>query len=412
MNIRYFNFLSVILSLLIAMSGCEGGKNTEVTESVLSDQTEVGAAVPEKEFSELTKRSLISTGNTERIANVLEKAGNGEEITVAYLGGSITQGVGASDEKNCYAYKSYEMLAGKYASGGIDKVRYVNAGIAGTPSALGIVRLQKDVTDYYPDIVFVEFAVNDGCDDTSKCVYESLVKRLLESPSKPAVVLIFTVLESGYSAQEHMQAIGEYYDLGMISVSAAITPELEKGSMVFKGDYAEDEAHPNDKGHSMISEFIEYYFSEAEKTSAEEYRIPSEPLYGDQYADLYNIGENSGEISSMGAFEIKKASCFTYENAFVHNKDGGNEPLVFKAEFSKLMLCFRQNNSVKMGEAEIIIDGKASGKISSYNKNGWGNIETKTVFDSENASEHTVEIRMTADDSEKELWLLDIGCVK
>lgn len=38
----------------------------------------------------------------------------------------------------------------------------MNAGLSGTPSKLGILRLDRDVLAYEPDICFIEFAVNDG----------------------------------------------------------------------------------------------------------------------------------------------------------------------------------------------------------------------------------------------------------
>lgn len=55
-----------------------------------------------------------------------------------------------------------------------DNVQYVNAGLSGTPSKLGILRLDRDVLAYEPDICFIEFAVNDGTETDYQNAYESI----------------------------------------------------------------------------------------------------------------------------------------------------------------------------------------------------------------------------------------------
>ena len=43
------------------------------------------------------------------------------------------------------------------------KVRSVNAGIGATNSGYGALRVQRDVIAQQPDLVVVEYAVNDNC---------------------------------------------------------------------------------------------------------------------------------------------------------------------------------------------------------------------------------------------------------
>ena len=47
--------------------------------------------------------------------DAIEKAENGEDVTIVYLGGSITQGDGASNSDNCYANLSFNMFTEKFA---------------------------------------------------------------------------------------------------------------------------------------------------------------------------------------------------------------------------------------------------------------------------------------------------------
>ena len=62
-----------------------------------------------EEYQNMIAGSLVSTGNNYRLKKVIEKCKRGEEVTIAYIGGSITQGAGAKPiNTKCYAYRSYE----------------------------------------------------------------------------------------------------------------------------------------------------------------------------------------------------------------------------------------------------------------------------------------------------------------
>lgn len=51
-----------------------------------------------------------------------------------------------------------------FASGQKDNIHFIKAGVGGTPSQLGMIRYERDILRdgrVEPDIVIVEFAVND-----------------------------------------------------------------------------------------------------------------------------------------------------------------------------------------------------------------------------------------------------------
>lgn len=332
-------------------------------------------------------------------------------MTIAYLGGSITQGVGAKPESTkCYAYLSAQIFARKYAKD-ISKVNYVNAGIAGTPSLLGLTRCNKDIIEQTPDIVFIEFAVNDGTDLESRDVYESLVRKLIKSESSPAVVLIFNVTSGGYSAQDNMQKTGEYYDLGMISIRDAITPEIKAGRMKFIGEYAVDEAHPSNFGHELIADCIEYYFDSAQKKQSSEYRIPDNVNYKATYEDLRNINADSEFISSSGDFKHGSLNCFTYTSGWTHDNGGKNSPMVIDMAFSHMIISYKQENSSSKGSACVYVDGQKIATLYGYSSGGWGNIVTEIVYRSDLSAKHKVEIKMSDEDASKGFTLLGIGYI-
>lgn len=76
-------------------------------------------------------------------------------------------------------------------------MKFIKAGVGGTPSELGMIRFDRDVLrdGQQPDIVVIEFAVNDEGDETEGDCYESLVRKVLNLPWKPAVILLFQYLQ-------------------------------------------------------------------------------------------------------------------------------------------------------------------------------------------------------------------------
>ena len=120
---------------------------TAAEETTVTEETEpdYDNMTPEELRKAVVERSLITVGNTERSAAALKKAEQGENITVAYIGGSITEGLTAGPE-DCWAKLSYNRLCERFPS---VQINYVNAGMSGTPSTLGIIRTERDVLAPY-----------------------------------------------------------------------------------------------------------------------------------------------------------------------------------------------------------------------------------------------------------------------
>ena len=123
-------------------------------------------------YGEMIARSCLSTGNNIRIKRVLQQLRDGKPTTIAFLGGSITQGAGAvPSQEMCYARKTYEAICERYTPDHGAHVRYIKAGVGGTPCQLGIIRYDRDITRdgaVQPDLIIVEFAVNDEADETKR----------------------------------------------------------------------------------------------------------------------------------------------------------------------------------------------------------------------------------------------------
>ena len=358
----------------------------------------------------MMKNGLTAVGNTERIHAAIDKARRGEQVTIAYLGGSITEGALAQPQATrCYAYLSAQEFVERFMA---DKkqLKYVNAGISGTPSVLGITRLEQDVLSKKPDIVFVEFAVNDNNQTPYRIVYESMIRKLLTSETKPAVILIFTFTENGYSCQPHMQQVGKQYDLGMISVKDAVQPQITMGNMTWR-DYSSDYTHPNSAAHAFIAEMIGY-FDQAAETPAEPWEMPQESRYGDFWETLENVRQDDARITTMGSFVWGPDRCYSYKMGFKHLAAvGGTEPMVIQADCRRMTVAFKQEKDGNRGKCEIWVDGKKMITLPGRADNAWGNIVSEIIQLSIQTEPHTIEFRMAEGDEYKNFTVLDIGIV-
>lgn len=414
-------FLSIFTaaSMLLAMTACSSPADSSASDSSPaadnsasaaqnaessqpgqqeSSEADESSAAPTAEaddartdYEKMVDRSLLSVGDMTRMSDVFQKAQNGEDITVAYIGGSITEGYNAGTTE-FYAKTCTDLLQGYFPD---ITVTGVNAGISGTPSLLGNLRLERDVLSADPDIVFVEFAVNDGQEADYKNAYESLVRTLLTQEKDIAVVLLFTVLDSGYTCQEHMSKIGANYDLPMISVHDSVYEEIEAGRMTWQ-DYSNDQSHPNAYGHKCITDFVDNYYQKvlpvvAENVGEVSKELP-DPVFSAKYMNMHYMDSATMDGVELDGFEQYDTHGSFHNGWMYRGTDGGS--MKFTVECSVLEMVFKANNSDKYGTADIYVDGEKVKSVVSNMSDGWNNPVTAYLIDNDSSAEHTVEIRM------------------
>lgn len=363
--------------------------------------------IAQHEETDMTSLSLYRLGNTYRINKAISKARSGEKTVIAYLGGSITEGVGGGKD-TCYARLSFDSFNKNYCSGNAE---YVNAGLSGTPSELGMLRVQRDVLTYDPDIVFIEFAVNDSTDTLAQQSYESLVRTVLNHKSEPAVILITNRLENGYSAGEHMKAIGEHYDLTVISPADAITPEFESGNIKWS-DYSDDQSHPNAFGHKLIAGFITYMFCQAESTPSDGYTVPPNDLYGAVYKDAVMITPDSPvsdmiSITDNGSFEPVQLGAAGFPTSW---KSGdGSDPLCAKMHGNSLFVIVKRNKTADMGSFDVYLNGAKVKAVNTMMKDGWGEAFPVQIIKFQTSRDMDIEIVPSENNDGKTIQILGLA---
>jgi lysophospholipase L1-like esterase len=251
--------------------------------SCLWSQTGLGLAAPSDENA-VFSRSLVSAGDTARLQRALAKARRDETVTVGVIGGSITQGAGASQPEKRYG----DLVAAWWRkSFPKAKIEFVNAGIGATGSDYGALRVKRDLLSHHPDFVIVEFAVNDPNNDTVAETLEGLVRQVLGESNSPAVMLLFTMNQAGGNAQKAHAKVGRHYDLPMVSFRDALWPEIEQGRMKWS-DVEADIVHPNDRGHEYCARFIIQVLDKvlgevAAGAALRQIKPPLSPLFSDLF---------------------------------------------------------------------------------------------------------------------------------
>lgn len=377
---------------------------TMATEAVPTEPVDLSKGLTDAMY----ERAVVSEGNKARLAKAMKKAANGEDITVGVIGGSITQGSSATDHNNCYAELFHKYWVEKFPQ---SNVNFVNAGIGGTNSYLGVHRVDTQLLDSKPDAVIVEFSVNDTDKLMNKYSYDSLVRKILNCDSQPAVMLLFTTQEDGTSLWETHKEIGAAYDLPMLSYRAVVYPEVSAGTLDWK-DISPDNIHPNDEGHKLIGQLVSRYldsvYDDLDNIDDSSVAFDTPAYTADYYKDAKMLGASDitpQEISGFG-----QGGNSVYPELFPDNfVTEGEGYLKFETECKCLGFFYLKKVDGKGGKYDVYVDGERKGTLDADFKGGWGNYgETQQILISKDSEKHTVEIKLAEGSTNTSLTILGI----
>lgn len=377
---------------------------TMTTEAVPTEPVDLSKGLTDAMY----ERAVVSEGNKARLAKAMKKAANGEDITVGVIGGSITQGSSATDHNNCYAELFHKYWVEKFPQ---SNVNFVNAGIGGTNSYLGVHRVDTQLLDSKPDAVIVEFSVNDTDKLMTKYSYDSLVRKILNCDSQPAVMLLFTTQEDGTSLWETHKEIGAAYDLPMLSYRAVVYPEVSAGTLDWK-DISPDNIHPNDEGHKLIGQLVSRYldsvYDDLDNIDDSSVAFDTPAYTADYYKEAKMLGASDITPQEISGFEQGGNSVYPelFPDNFVTEGEGY---LKFETECKCLGFFYLKKVDGKGGKYDVYVDGERKGTLDADFKGGWGNYgETQQILISKDSEKHTVEIKLAEGSTNTSLTILGI----
>ena len=182
---------------------------------------------------------------------------NGCDVTVVAFGDSITAGYAV---RRGFPTFWKEMLVHKYP--GV-RIEMINSGVSGDTTMDGLARLDWAVLSYEPDLVTINFGINDcvyglGVEEFEANLVE-MIRRIRSGPASEILLLSSQPLETPpydrlvldyYQAIEH---VAKEMDVGFVDVYGAWMDRVKTGtplnSLIIPGL-----DHPNEAGYRIIAE--------------------------------------------------------------------------------------------------------------------------------------------------------------
>lgn len=272
---------------------------------VLSFNLAFGFSTERQKENEIT--AVKTRGN---LANFFARSQKGDSIRVAYLGGSITA-------QNGWRVLSMEWFKQHFPRSVFSEI---NAAIGGTGSDFGVFRLHDHVLKFNPDLVFVEFAVNDAGASEEKIIRstEGIVRQIWEHNPKTDICFVYTIMESFLGAAQKgalpksavtMEKVAAHYNIPTINFGFEVGRLVSDHQLIFKNAakeaggvkvFSPDGVHPyTETGHVIYQQVLKHSFTIMEAATAarsKKHRLPK-PLATDYFSNTRMIGLNDVSLS-------------------------------------------------------------------------------------------------------------------
>lgn len=198
-----------------------------------------------REAVEIYPDAVPERGNPLALWRVFDKAERGGTIRVAVMGGSITEGASAGGREHQWG----TLFAGGWRElFPKAKIEFRNAGVGATGSLIAACRYTQDVASFKPDVLALEFSVNDPHNDDARRTMEGLIRRAFHE--KTAVILLGMTTKNGTSAQTQHLAAARACGAPYVSYRDGVMRRIKAGAWKWE-DVGADGIHPNRHGHAI-----------------------------------------------------------------------------------------------------------------------------------------------------------------
>lgn len=237
---------------------------------------------PEPEVPETTITKEYSKYITYRsdLDNTRAKLKANGAVNVVYFGGSVTAGAGASEKDST----SWRALTGNWIKSTFPNANVTNydQAVGETGTYLGCYRVARDIIGKNPDLLFIEYSINDYYNHTgyarASLQFETIVRQVKEKLPNCEIVTIlvtdFNQAKNALKGELHAAAkahsdISATYGLPVINVGFALADTLGSSwvpAASYKedavwGEYVADLVHPKDKGYQVYFNVIKEYLN-------------------------------------------------------------------------------------------------------------------------------------------------------
>ena len=356
--------------------------------------------------------SIINKGNTARLEKCMTRAAAGEKLVIGYLGGSITMGSVATVQEKCYAYLSHLWWKEKFPRAAVE---FVNAGIGATTSQFAVARVEEDLLAYKPDVVFIEFTVNDDTSEHFQETYEGLLRKVYGHETKPAVITLQNAFyHDGVSAESIHTPVAKYYDLPIVSFKKAVVERVMAGEIV-ESDITPDHLHPNDKGHALLAEVVDYYLDKVYEEWRQESGVAElpVPMTKNRYEASIRLRNKNLEVKASEGFapdtSVQEHITHIFKNGWEVTKEGAY--LEFDIEATCLSIQYRRTMKHPAPSMKVFVDGEEKAVLNGEFEETWGDlIALETIFENDYRQLHHIRLELikTHEDDQLPFYLVAV----
>lgn len=354
------------------------------------------------------------------LPNFFQKIKNQDTVRIAYIGGSITQHEG-------WRVKSFNWFQDQYPE--VPFVQ-INATIGGTTSRLAAFRYELDVLKKEPDLVFVEFAVNDDLvlpDIESKKGMEGLVRKTRLFDPGIDLCFVYTIRSTMLNDLKNdrlpdkyklMEEIAGYYRIPSVNFGDTIAEMHNVGQLIFTGDlplnpldlpivFSMDGVHPHiESGHVLYTEsIIRSMKILRDSLGSVNHSFPLIPLMENNYEDTRLVPVTPEML--QGKWEdvtqryndiISQYACKTPLPTWKTTSPGSSVSF----EFNSSLIGIYDIKARDGGTIKVSID---KGPWKEYNMNVDGTIQRPILFESDlDNSHHYIRIELSENSSSGQAW--------
>lgn len=298
--------------------------------------------------------------------NFFGKIKAGKPVTVAYIGGSITEG------GFCYRLQLSKYLENLYKD---TDFTWVNAGVSGTGSELGVFRLDEQVMKSKPDLVFIDFSVNGAYTPAMEAIIRKIRRQ------SPATDICLLYAATGPHMREYQKGVipavvaeeerlAEHYNIPSVHMAKEAASLEAAGKLIWKGKRGEegekilfstDGLHPTKAGGNLYAAAVARAMAKCSDAPATMTTDLPAPLYGTEWesARMYSPAEICTKHGLWKDVDISKdPKLKKFSSWFPSVMTSGHPASTLSFAFEGDMFGLFDIGGPESGQLEIYVDGQ------------------------------------------------------
>jgi lysophospholipase L1-like esterase len=392
--IKIFSLTAALGAALAFLMGCRSGSTESPSSKDIWDTAFAVQGLSLRDDA-ILGRSIVEMGNNLRLAKFIRKCEAGSGMRIGFIGGSITEGTAASDAPHRYANQVCAFLSKAFVNA---EFTPINAGIGSTNSRFGCSRAAVDLFAFKPDLIVLEYAVNDDQNDSVWFAetMEGLIRQSLSYSQDVPVILFQTMNKYGDSLNHRVQTrIARHYDIPVVGYRSAMWPLIAEGKLAWE-TLSRDDVHPNDAGH-LVCGYLIYNFLKSGYASLESRQDAAIPMPAYLYSDLYEkagiMGEGDSMLTANSHAGWSASADAKQRLSFASSTVGSKLTLQSRVREITLQYKFSQELHARL---EIRIDGGPRDTLSNHFEQDWGGgyLRGQKLFQEDTARNHEIELTL------------------